>query len=96
MQVTQELVTVLADPVAGELNIVLGGYRLALSAEEAASLAEGLAAGLERLRQAAVQPSEPWQVQRAPGEAEAMQSRTRALIQATMREKGLTLREERE
>ena len=95
MKVTQELVTVLADPAAGEVNVVLAGYRLALSAEEAAALAEGLAAGLGRLRQAQA-PAEPWQVQRAPGEAEAMQSRTRALIQATMREKGLTLREERE
>ncbi len=98
MQVTQEIVTVLADPLLGEVNIVLAGHRIALSVDEAAQLAKGLVSSLERLRgQAVPDPaasSEPWQVERAPSDAEAMQQRSRALIQATMREKGLSLREE--
>jgi hypothetical protein len=97
MQVTQELVTVLADPLLGEIHIVLAGHRITLSADDASLLARGLASSLERLRgPTAPEPhgAEPWQVERAPSDAEAMQQRSRALIQATMREKGLSLREE--
>jgi len=96
MQVTQEVVTVLADPLLGEVQIVLAGYRILLSAEEATLLAKGLAASLERLHLHAAPAAspEPWQVDRAPADAEAMQQRSRALIQATMREKGLSLRED--
>lgn len=98
MRVTQEIVTVLADPPAGEVNVVLAGHRIALSIDEAVLLADGVTACLERLRAQAAAPGgappEVWQVQRAPGEADAMQQRTRALIQATMREKGLALRED--
>jgi hypothetical protein len=110
MKVTQELVTVWAEPDANEVNVVLAGLRLTLTAEETALLASGLARGLERLR--AMQPREAGEtgaragdgsgviVRRddaaAPpqGEADAMQLRTRALIQASIRDKGLSLREE--
>ena len=103
MRVTQEVVTVLADPQAGEINIVLAGLRIVLSTEESAQLAQGLAASLERLAGSAAQPGEAWSVRRAPGddtadralaEAEAIQHRARALIRATMRAKGLSLGEE--
>jgi hypothetical protein len=104
MQITQELVTVLADAQAGEITIVLAGYRIVLSTEEATQLARGLASGFERLvGPAASEPAtatepavgaDPWRLDRAPSAAEGMQQRTRALIQATMREKGLALREE--
>jgi len=86
------------DTPAGEVNVVLAGHRIALSIDEAALLADGLIACLERLRGEAARaggaPPEAWQVQRAAGEADAMQQRTRALIQATMRDKGLALRED--
>jgi hypothetical protein len=106
MRVTQEVVTVLADPQAGEINIVLAGMRIVLSTEESSQLAQGLAASLERLAGSAVQPAAPaeaWSVRRAPtdetadsslAEAEAIQHRARALIRATMRAKGLSLGEE--
>ncbi|HXQ49729.1 MAG TPA: hypothetical protein VN802_01440 [Stellaceae bacterium] len=98
MQVTQELVTVMADPLTGEVNLVLAGYRIVLTTGEAALLAKGLVSSLERLRdQAAAEAapaSESWQVERTLSDAEAMEQRTRALIQAKMREKGLSLREE--
>ncbi len=95
MRVTQEAVTVLANPVAGEINIILGGLRITLSADESALLAGGLVNGLEQLRamaKAEAAMPETWGVGRAD-EAEAMQQRTRALIQATIRDKGLSLRD---
>lgn len=109
MKVTQELVTVWAEPDADEINVVLAGLRLTLTAEETALLASGLARSLERLRaghgrdagEASAKPGEASGVivrkddAGAPqGEADAMQLRTRALIQASIRDKGLSLREE--
>ena len=110
MKVTQELVTVWAEPDADEVNVVLAGLRLTLTPEETAQLASGLARSLERVRAAhardaaetAPKPAEaPTVIVRkddaaaAPqGEADAMQLRTRALIQASIRDKGLSLREE--
>jgi hypothetical protein len=105
MKVTQEIVTVLPDPLAGEINIVIAGYRIALTADESALLVHGLATSLERLvGGSAAQPAEVWSVRRDQPEngasdtsvdaAEAMQQRTRALIRATMRAKGLSLGEE--
>jgi hypothetical protein len=96
MKVTQELVTVLADPLAGEISIVLAGVRIALSSDEAAELAHALATGLERLLAAPPDGAalEAWKVGRSdasgrPAEPDYMQDRTRALIQARMREKGV-------
>jgi len=108
MKVTQELVTVWAEPDADEINVVLAGLRLTLTAEETALLASGLARSLERLRaghgrdagEASAKPGEASGVivrkddAGAQGEADAMQLRTRALIQASIRDKGLSLREE--
>jgi hypothetical protein len=103
VKVTQEVVTILADPQAGEINIVLAGFRIVLSIEEGAALAQGLAPALERLLGGASSAAaEPWAVRRAPApetaadtaDAEAIQARARALIRATMRAKGLSLGEE--
>lgn len=110
MKVTQELVTVWAETDADEVNIVIAGLRLTLTAEETALLASGLARSLERLRaaqpkdadEAGARPADtPAVIVRKdegsappPGEADAMQLRTRALIQASIRDKGLSLREE--
>lgn len=109
MKVTQELVTVWAEPDADEINVVLAGLRLTLTPEETAQLASGLARSLERVRahardagETTAKPAEaPAVIVRkdetvaAPqGEADAMQLRTRALIQASIRDKGLSLREE--
>lgn len=122
-RVAREIVTVLPDPVAGEVNIVLSGYRISLSADETAVLARGLLNCLGQLR---------WGEKRAAGaagpattsmsttslpeaplrasakddgarpavspvavESDAVQQRTRSLIQASIRDKGLSLREER-
>ena len=109
MKVTQEVVTVLADPSAGEVNLVLPGLRITLSADEAAQLVGALAGGLDRLHRAvtaealaaprsaaaaAAPPVEGATPSPLAAEADAIQHRTRALIQATIREKGLSLREE--
>jgi hypothetical protein len=110
MKVTQELVTVWAEPDADEINVVLAGLRLTLTAEESAQLAGGLARSLERLRagqtkdlgEAGMRPADTSGVivrkddggGPPPGEADSMQLRTRALIQASIRDKGLSLREE--
>jgi hypothetical protein len=91
----------LADPQAGEIDIVLAGFRIVLSIEEGAALAQGLAPALERLAGASP-AAEPWSVRRAAApetaadnaDAEAIQARARALIRATMRAKGLSLGEE--
>jgi len=101
MKVTQELVTVWAEPDTNEINVVLAGLRLTLTADETALLATSLARGLERLR--TPPPREAGEsgvtvrkdeAAAPPGEADAMQLRTRALIQASIRDKGLSLREE--
>ena len=104
MHVAQELVSVLADPSTGEVHVVLAGWRISLNADEAALVTQGLLAGLDRLKAAAraepAAPGAPWAVGRAgdppsaAADSEAMQVRTRALIQASIREKGLSLREE--
>ncbi|HZT51641.1 MAG TPA: hypothetical protein VFA22_06905 [Stellaceae bacterium] len=105
MKVTQELVTVWADPDAEEVNVVVGGVRLTLTPEESALLAGGLARSLERLRSPhgkdaaeAVRAADPVLVRKdeppPSAETDSMQLRTRALIQASIRDKGLSLREE--
>jgi hypothetical protein len=111
MKITQEALTVLPNVARGEVNIVLGGIRITLTAEESLLLAAGLANSLDQLqgiepREAAV--AETWEVGRStpadpdlrssPSGKEAatpseMLVRTRALIQASMRDKGLSLRE---
>ena len=97
MKVTRELVSVLTDPAAAEVHVVLAGWHLTLTAEETSQLANGLVASLERLRSG--EKADPiardaFSVAPAPHSSEEMQQRTRALIQATIREKGLSLREE--
>jgi hypothetical protein len=106
MKVTQELVTVWAEPDSNEINVVLAGLRLTLTAEETTILASGLARSLERLRTpsgdsaprtgdaAGVVVRKDDLAAGSQGEADAMQLRTRALIQASIRDKGLSLREE--
>jgi hypothetical protein len=119
-RVAREIVSVLPDPLAGEVNIVVSGYRISLTADETAVLARGLLNCLAQLR---------WGEKRAAGhanaslsttslpeapsrasakddgpkpavspvavESDAVQQRTRALIEASIRDKGLSLREER-
>ena len=105
MKVIQESLTVLANVASGEVNIILGGFRVTLTAAEALLLANGLANSLEQLQGVEKHgaASEAWSVgrsgeQRAGGggkdaEAEAVQQRARALIQASMRDKGFSLLE---
>lgn len=113
-RVAREVVSVLPDPVAGEVNVVVSGYRISLTADEAALLARGVLNCLGQLRlgenratsQSTSFPETP------PGplaknngakpvvspvavEPDAAQQRHRALIQASIRDKGLSLREER-
>jgi hypothetical protein len=112
MKITQEALTVLPDVAQGEVNIMLGGIHITLTAEESLLLAAGLANSLDQLqgiapRDAAV--AETWEVGRSTpadpdprsnsSDKEAatpseMLVRTRALIQASMKDKGLSLREE--
>ncbi len=113
-RVAREIVTVLPDPVAGEVNIVLSGYRISLTADETASLARGLLNCLGQLRWGEKRaghsmtslpeaPSRPSAkddgarpaVSPVAAESDSVQQRTRALIQASIRDKGLSLREER-
>ena len=104
MKVIQESLTVLANVASGEVNIILGGFRVTLTAGEALLLANGLANCLEQLQGMEKQgtAAEGWSVgrsgeQRTGGgkdaEAEAVQQRARALIQASMRDKGFSLLE---
>ncbi len=109
MKVIQELLTVLANVASGEVNIILGGFRVTLTAGEALLLANGLANGLEQLQAVEKQgaAAEGWSVGRSTlaateqrsgaaakdAEAEAVQQRARALIQASMRDKGFSLLE---
>jgi len=103
MKVTQELVTVWAEPETDEINIVLAGMRIVLNSEETALLVSGLARALERSHPppardqgdalpVIVRKDEPGNP--APADSDGMQLRTRALIQASIRDKGLSLREE--
>ncbi len=112
MKVTQETVTVLPNAALGEVNIILAGFRITLTADESLALASALASSLEQLQgmQKQEAAAEKWDVGRstpaapdlrsgsagkdAAAESEAMTQRTRTLIQASMREKGLSLREE--
>ena len=101
-RVAREVVSVLPDPVAGEVNVVVAGYRISLTADEAALLARGLLNSLGQLRwgekRAAGQPASNLSVASPPeaaAEPDAAQQRHRTLIQASIRDKGLSLREER-
>lgn len=117
-RVAREVVTVLPDPVAGEVNIVLSGYRISLTAEETALLARGLLNCLGQLRWSEKRALETaghpaTSLPEAPARASAKddgarhaaapvavesdpaQQRARALIQASIKDKGLSLREER-
>ena len=115
MEITREVVTVFANPAANQVHIILSGYRLVLTTEEAQSLGRALnrldrpnadaaeATGEASLATAlatitdhpAANASGPRHLVRpSPAEAEAVQQRARALIQGTIREKGLSLREE--
>jgi 2-methylaconitate cis-trans-isomerase PrpF len=116
MKVTQEIVTVWAEPDVETINIVLAGMRITLDSDEAVALASALAKSLERLRaqpargageasvfeRAAAKAPEPQTVivrkdepaSPTAAEVEAMQLRTRALVQASIRDKGLSLRED--
>jgi hypothetical protein len=112
MKLTREVVTVLPDPATDEVTVVLAGWRITLTLDEASVLAVGLLSSLERLRGApkiaaearreaaeAAVPAGRDEIARLfagplTPEAEALQQRTRSLIQATIREKGLSLREE--
>jgi hypothetical protein len=123
MKIDRDIVGVVADPVAGEVNVVVPGLRFALTISETSDLALGLQRSLEQLCDAPQpdsgtpdgtntlsrptggipdgQPSSvgpddadvrsAWVV--AP-ESEAAQKRTRALIHANIKNKGLSLREE--
>jgi len=117
-RVAREIVSVLPDPVAGEVNIVLSGYRISLSADETAALARGLLNCLGQLRwgerraagaaghSATSLPEAPSRASAKDDEAkpavspvaaqsDSVQQRNRALIQASIKDKGLSLREER-
>jgi hypothetical protein len=123
-RVTREIVTVLPDPVVGEVHVVVQGYRITLTAEETSLLARGLLNCLEQLRWAQRRDAEAETAitetsGRAAGSpdtrpgltgendaampiaspsgaaSDVTQQRMRALIQATIRDKGLSLREER-
>lgn len=117
-RVAREIVSVLPDPVAGEVNIVLSGYRISLSADETAALARGLLNCLGQLRwgerraagaaghSATSLPEAPPRASAKDDEAkpavspvaaqsDSVQQRNRALIQASIKDKGLSLREER-
>jgi hypothetical protein len=103
MKVTQEIVTVWAEPETDEINIVLAGMRITLNSEETSLLVSGLAKALERSRpppgrDAGDAPSILVRKDESGGapspDSDPMQLRTRALIQASIRDKGLSLREE--
>ncbi len=111
MKITQEALTVLPNVARGEVNIILGGVHITLTAEESLLLAAGLANSLDQLQgmeQRDAAGAETWDVARStPADPEPRASssgkeaasppemlvRTRALIQASMRDRGLSLRE---
>jgi hypothetical protein len=100
--------TVLPNAALGEVNIILPGLHITLTLDESTQLASGLASSLEQLQ--ATPPREgaaagSWDVGRSKPAAADPRSgaastdtdttlRTRALIQASIRDKGLSLREE--
>lgn len=110
MKLTPEIVTVFPDPQTGEVHIVLSGFRITLTADESSLLLDGLIGSLERLRAAPKSDASgelAWRVARhvtSPAEpptppaqdalADTAQQRLRASVQATIRDKGLSLREE--
>ena len=109
MKITPEVVTVLADPIAGEINLILAGLRITLSLEESTALVGGLARSVDQLRltarpdprssdaahaSAGKEDAAGHIVAPVSSDAESMQLRTRALIQASIRDKGLNLRED--
>jgi hypothetical protein len=118
MKVTQEILTVLADPAAFEVNVVMSGLRVMLTAAEAALLANMLRNGLELLKPqelaaapatersntgyiAAMLRDDPPGPNRRDDAAdlepvitaasEEAREKTRALIRARIRDKGLSL-----
>lgn len=111
MNITREAVTVLPNAGRGEVDIILAGLRITLTADKSLLLAAGLANSLEQLQgieQGEAAASDIWEVDRAApvapdpragssGKEAATEAevllRTRALIQASMRDKGLSLRE---
>ena len=113
MKIIPELVTVFPDLNAGDIHVVLSGFRITLTADESSLLLDGLIGSLERLRAATRTDASgsdlPWRVARHPpspaeppptntpapdNAADAAQQRLRASVQATIRDKGLSLREE--
>jgi hypothetical protein len=110
MRIIPEVVSVFADPLASEVNVVISGFRISLTADESTLLLDGLIASLERLRatqKATNSTPEGWRIERhadgsvsAPGPtahepaSEFQQQQNRASVQAAIRTKGLSLREE--
>ena len=98
MQIYQEIVTVLPDPAAGEVNIVMAGLRIALTAEETSLLADRLVTSLGLIRAAAnsevTKPYVSPLVASTTTEPELKQLRARAVIQAGIRDKGLSVRDD--
>src|SRR5690348_18307771 len=111
-RVAREVVSVLPDPVAGEVHVVVSGYRISLTADEAALVARGLLNSLGQLRwgekraagqaiagppatrtdeapHAAYEGAKP-AVPPPAAELDAAQQRHRTLIQASIRDKGLS------
>jgi hypothetical protein len=70
MKVSEEAITVLRDSDGPGLTLLMGGYRVALTVEEARSLLRGLRSALAE----------------GPGEAEAAEPTDRAIIVAKVTE----------
>lgn len=70
MKVSEEAITVLRDSDGPGLTLLMGGYRVALTAEEARSLLRGLRSALAE----------------GPGEAESAEHSDRAIIVAKVTE----------
>ena len=70
MKVSEEAITVLRDSHGPGLTLLMGGYRVALTVEEARSLLRGLRSALAE----------------GPGEAEAAEPADRAIIVAKVTE----------
>ena len=109
MRIIPEVVSVFADPLASEVNVVISGFRISLTADESTLLLDGLIASLERLRAAQKATTTPdgWRIERHPDgsvstpgptvhepASEFQQQQNRASVQAAIRTKGLSLREE--
>jgi hypothetical protein len=113
MKIIQETLTVLPDAEQGEVNIILVGHRITLTADESSLLVNQLASSLTRLQRTQrhdATTAESWTPGRSAGSrpdlrsvfagkegtpaSEEVQQRTRALIQAAMKDKGLSLDQE--